>query len=197
MPPIPPPGLAYVQVATGSAPHSLARRSDGAVVTWGVNSYGLCTPPVLPAGFAIVDVVANGYENVARVGLSAAATSVGAGCGGAGAPLFVGTAPRIGHDVFLTLSNATAGAAGYLYGGGIPAAPLVLPSGCVVQVNLAAFAALFPVAADSTGSWAMGLLIPPEPALVGLQAALQIALFNTAGPAGFDLSNGLQVTVGY
>ena len=31
----------------------------------------------------------------------------------------------------------------------------------------------------------------------GVQVALQGALFGTAGPFGFDLSNGLIVTVGY
>jgi hypothetical protein len=43
----------------------------------------------------------------------------------------------------------------------------------------------------------MGLFIPPDPNLVGVQAALQAALFNTSGPLGFDLSNGLIVTIGY
>jgi hypothetical protein len=32
---------------------------------------------------------------------------------------------------------------------------------------------------------------------VGVQAVLQVALFNTSGPLGFDLSNGLIVTIGY
>ena len=50
---------------------------------------------------------------------------------------------------------------------------------------------------DSTGSWSRVFSIPPDPNLVGLQAALQIALFSTSGPLGFDLSNGLIVTVGY
>ena len=33
--------------------------------------------------------------------------------------------------------------------------------------------------------------------MVGLQVALQIALFPTAGPFGLDLSNGVIITVGY
>jgi hypothetical protein len=39
--------------------------------------------------------------------------------------------------------------------------------------------------------------MPSDPSLQGVQAALQGALFGTAGPLGFDLSNGLIVTVGY
>jgi hypothetical protein len=36
-----------------------------------------------------------------------------------------------------------------------------------------------------------------EPSHVGVQAALQVALFATAGPLGIDLSNGLIATIGY
>jgi hypothetical protein len=49
----------------------------------------------------------------------------------------------------------------------------------------------------STGAWSMVFLIPPDPNLAGARVALQIALFSTSGPFGFDLSNGLIATVGY
>jgi hypothetical protein len=39
--------------------------------------------------------------------------------------------------------------------------------------------------------------LPADPSLVGVQVALQIALFGTSGPLGFDLSNGLIATIGY
>jgi hypothetical protein len=42
----------------------------------------------------------------------------------------------------------------------------------------------------------MGAYIPPDHTPVGLQGALQVALFSTSGPFGFDLSNGLIVTIG-
>jgi len=64
-------------------------------------------------------------------------------------------------------------------------------------VDLATFSPLLPVVADSSGSWATTVGLPMDPALVGLHAAMQIALFNTLGPWGIDLSNGLIVTVGY
>jgi hypothetical protein len=38
--------------------------------------------------------------------------------------------------------------------------------------------------------------LPPDPVFVGLQAAMQIALFGRAGPFGLDISNGLVVTIG-
>jgi len=64
-------------------------------------------------------------------------------------------------------------------------------------VDLASAIPLFPVATNGTGAFGLGLLIPSDPGLVGAQAALQAALFNTSGPFGFDLSNGLVVVIGY
>ena len=134
---------------------------------------------------------------VARYDVAAAVVSVGTGCGGAGMPVFGCNAPRIGTNVFLTLTSGSPNAAGFLYGGGVPVAPYPLGSGCEVQVDLPSAIPFFPVMTNSTGTWSQGLLIPPDPNLVGVQAALQIALFSTSGPLGFDLSNGLIVTVGY
>jgi hypothetical protein len=52
------------------------------------------------------------------------------------------------------------------------------------------------MAADASGSWATTVTLPMEPALVGVQAAMQVALFGTPGPFGLDISNGLIVTIG-
>jgi hypothetical protein len=41
------------------------------------------------------------------------------------------------------------------------------------------------------------LFLPPDPGLAGISVALQIALIPTPGPLGLDLSNGLNVTLGY
>ena len=50
-------------------------------------------------------------------------------------------------------------------------------------------------AAEAAGrAWHMAYT---SPSLVGIQAALQVALFNTYGPYGFDLSNGLILTIGF
>ena len=63
--------------------------------------------------------------------------------------------------------------------------------------DLATFGQLIPVVTNAAGSWGLTVAMPSNPTLVGIQAALQIALFGTSGPFGFDLSNGLIVTVGY
>ena len=59
-----PPGLLYVEVSAGYW-HSVALRSDGRVVAWGINNNGECNVPALPPGLAYVEVAAGGWHNVA------------------------------------------------------------------------------------------------------------------------------------
>ena len=112
-------------------------------------------------------------------------------------PVFGCNAPRIGQNVFVTLTSGSPNAAGFLYGSGVPVAPSPLGSGCEVQVDPSSAIPLSPVMTNSSGTWSLGLFFPQDPNLVGLQAALQVALFSTSGPLGFDLTNGLLITVGY
>ena len=60
-----PSGLSYVAIAAGTA-HTVARRSDGSVVTWGDNSLGQCNVPALPSGLSYVEIAAGIYHTVAR-----------------------------------------------------------------------------------------------------------------------------------
>ena len=195
VPPLPS-GLTYVEIAAGDG-HTVARRSDGSVVAWGDNYYGQCNVPALPAGLTYVEVAAGGDSHGGAVRCRRCGRVCRHGlrwCGHASLRL-----QRAAHraNVFLTLTSGSPNAAGFLYGGGVPVAPYPLGSGCEVQVDLPSAIPFFPVMTNSTGAWSMGLLIPPDPNLVGVQAALQVALFSTSGPLGFDLSNGLIVTVGY
>jgi hypothetical protein len=66
-----------------------------------------------------------------------------------------------------------------------------------VEIDVATAMPIFPVTTSSNGEWSTGFALPPDPALVGIQAAMQVVLFDTAGPLGFDLSNGVIATVGY
>jgi hypothetical protein len=100
-------------------------------------------------------------------------------------------------DVALSLTQVTPNASGFLYYSAVPAAPIALGSGCIVQLDAGTVSPLVPVTADAAGAWALSLAMPPDQSLVGVQAALQIALFGTAGPLGLDLSNGVIATIGY
>ena len=134
---------------------------------------------------------------VARYGLSAVSAPTGTGCGGAGTPVLACSIPRMGQSDVVTLIDGTPGASGFVCAGGVPAAPYVIGSGCTVEVDLATAIPIFPVTTNSSGRWITGFALPQDPGLVGIQAAMQVVLFNTAGPLGFDLSNGVIATVGY
>ena len=179
-----PGGLTYVEIAAGGG-HTVARRSDGSVVAWGDNVYGQCNVPALPAGLTYVEVAAGGYHTVARYDLAAAVVSVGTGCGGAGMPVFGCNAPRIGQNVTFSLTQGTPNASGFLYGSGVPAAPIALGSGCTVEVDLATFSPLLPVVANAAGAWAVTVAIPlgsePGGRLSGRAADRAV---RHAGPVG-------------
>jgi hypothetical protein len=134
---------------------------------------------------------------MALYGLSAVTAPSGAGCGGAGAPVLTCSSPRIGKSGVVTLIDGTPDASGFVCAGGIPAAPYVLGSGCTVEIDLATAIPIFSVTTNQAGQWISGFALPPDPTLVGIQAAMQVVLFDTAGPLGLDLSNGVNATIGY
>ena len=59
-----PNGLQYIQIAGGSQ-HSVALRSDGAVLAWGLNTSGQCNVPMLPTGLHYAGVAAGSIHTVA------------------------------------------------------------------------------------------------------------------------------------
>jgi hypothetical protein len=194
VPPLPA-GLAYSRIAA-KGNRTIALRTDGVIVNWGNSLPGFVTGPP-PAGFVYVDLSAGGYACLAAYGVAGSSVAVGSGCGGAGTPAFAVSPPRLGQSVSLSLVQATPGAAGYVYYALVPAAPLLLASGCTVEIDLGTATVLVPVATDSSGAWSSVHGVPPDPVLAGLQLALQVALAPTQGPLGLDLSNGSVVTVGY
>ena len=52
------------------------------------------------------------------------------------------------------------------------------------------------MATDALGSWNLSPSVPNSTALTGATIALQLALGPTSTPLGFDLSNGLLLTLG-
>jgi hypothetical protein len=55
----------FTQIAAGSG-HVLGLRSDGTVVGWGSNAYGVCDAPPLAAGQRYVEVAAGAWYSLAR-----------------------------------------------------------------------------------------------------------------------------------
>jgi hypothetical protein len=112
-------------------------------------------------------------------------------------PTLAGNAPRIGQTFVVLLTQGTPNATGFLVYSAVPAASISLGFGCSVEVDLGTASPLAPVTTNQAGTWLGSFPLPPDPNLVGLQVALQIALLGTPGPFGLDISNGLIATAGY
>jgi len=196
--PVPPApaGLSYVDVAAGGV-HLLARLSDGSVVAWGDTLYGQCSLPAPPPGTAFVQIAGGSTHSLVRYDVAAGSTAIGSGCGGAGSPILAVTPPRIGHNTVLTLSGATPAASGFVYGSAVPPAPVTVGGWYTAYVDLATFIPIVAATTDATGAYTTSFWITPDPGLVGLQAAMQAALFGTQGPLALDLSNGVLLLVGW
>jgi hypothetical protein len=80
-----------------------------------------------------------------------------------------------------------------------PDVPTSLPGGCTFHLDPSHAASwlLFPVGTDATGALTLSVGVTPVPLLAGTLATIQVALLNTPAPIGFDLSNGVRITLGY
>jgi hypothetical protein len=195
VPPVPP-GLSCVQISAGGY-HTLALLSNGAVLVWGQYTSGQLMLPPLPPGIVCAEVAAGHVHSIVRCGPAAWVVSNGVGCGGAGTPTFVSGPPRLGYPVQMSLTQGTPSASGYLFIGAAAAPPFGLGGGCYLQIDLNTVVPLLPVATDAGGAWSTNLQLSNDPVFLGFQFAMQIALFSTQSPLGFDLSNGQYVSIGF
>ena len=182
-------GTVFSVTASGTGPLAYQWRWNGATIA-GATSSIYAIAAATPASAGAYDVTVSGScisvtsdPAILTVVPSTpgvtcpSVVAVGTGCGGAGMPAFACSAPQIGQNVMFWLTQATPNAAGLMFFSGIPPAPIPLGWGCTVALDLATFAELFPVVADSTGAWGLTFLLPVDPNLVGVQVGLQIALF--------------------
>lgn len=129
---------------------------------------------------------------------AASSTTVGTGCGGVGTPMLTTSPPIIGSPVYISLTGATPMAAGSLYVSPGPSTLIPLGMGCEIYVDFPATAVpLTPITADGNGNAFLPFGLPVAPGIAGVVFTAQVGLFGTAGPFGVDLSNGVQVTLGY
>lgn len=130
---------------------------------------------------------------------SATVVPLGGACGSLfGGPLLGSSPPVLGGAAMFTLGNGPAFAAGNLvFDVGFD---IALPIGpCTLHLDTAHFAdwILLPFALDAAGALAFSLPLAPAPLLAGIPVTVQAFLLGTAGPFGFDLSNGLRTTLGF
>lgn len=119
------------------------------------------------------------------------------GCGVLAALQLAADAPLIGSIAAVEVSGVPTGLTVGIYASWLPAAPLPLGGGCILGLDPASIACLGQFASPVSGQVALNFPIPVVPVSAGLELALQSAVWPTASPLGFDISNSLRVRVGY
>ena len=128
----------------------------------------------------------------------ASGSSVGAGCGsGTTIPILATTTPVLGLTTSITVTNAKPNHSGSLVASYGVASPSPLGSGCTAWVDLASFFVVAAFATSGSGSWTLNMPLPLNPALGGIDVALQAVVFSPASALGIDVSNGLSCQIGY
>ena len=121
---------------------------------------------------------------------------VGGACGGGPFyPQLGMTRPILGQQAQIVLRDGASGAAGTLALSLAPPLPIYLgASTCTAFFDVGNWVQLF---TTPLPQWSLPVGVPNVLQLTGLQVALQCFYAPTAGPLGFDLSNGIWARIGY
>ena len=148
--------------------------------------------------FVAATEYAKGMElRAAHVG--ATSQAIGEGCAASGLlPELFAYDPVLGGTSEITLGGANPSLPLIAFLGSTVGAPVNLGDGCHAFLDPASVITFLSAVTDSEGSWkSPAIPIPASAALNGLQLALQAIVGPTAtSPLGFDLSNGVLLTLG-
>ncbi|MBK8975852.1 MAG: hypothetical protein IPM29_07985 [Planctomycetes bacterium] len=132
------------------------------------------------------------------IDVGAMSEAAGVGCGGAGraASLEAVSVPALGARCELS-GRSSVGQAAVILLSVAPLLPVAFPAAgaCTFEVDIATFVDLppLPIRAER---FAVGLDIPADPLLTGLELAVQAAVGPTDAALGADLTNGVLLTLG-
>lgn len=131
-------------------------------------------------------------------GAQAAVATLGNSCGaGPNVPALGATNPVIGQSFATVLGGADPGRPGGLFVSFPGAAPVPIGGGCTLWVDPANPGLLAPFLTSALGTWSLSLPVPPDIGFVGVRYRLQAAVLDAAAPLGVDITNGLELTLGY
>jgi hypothetical protein len=193
------PGVSFGPSSDVAVLHNGAVLGSGLVTTFGAGPSYFFTVAVQPGDTIdfLVGYGNNGYTGDATGLFATVALDVGtmgAGCGSS-PPVLAVTPVALGASVTLSISNAAASTSGLLFASSLAASPLPVGAGCVVYLDPGTLLELAAFTTSPAGDWSLTVTAPSDPLLAGAQFALQAITLPTAGPLGFDLSNGLLITV--
>lgn len=123
------------------------------------------------------------------------ATALGIGCADyAPAPHLSATTPRVGTNWSHFTAGAAPNTAAVLFASPVPATPMLLGrSGCTYYLDPAVTFVLGTLQTDGSGTALHQFVLPPNPTLVGLALATQVAMPARTLPLSF--TNGIAATI--
>lgn len=124
----------------------------------------------------------------------ATASTVGVSCGSTTLQLGYGNPPRLGESFPLTISGAPAFSQG-TYFFSAPTSVVTPVSGCGVYLDVATISTLGTLFTTPFGAHSLPIPLPTNPAIAGAPARIQALVLPPNG--GFQLSNGLDITLGF
>ncbi len=119
------------------------------------------------------------------------------GCGVIGGVNLTADPPLMGTLVGVRMSGIPAGLSGGVWASLFPPGPTDLGGGCMLGLDPATILPLGTFLAPATGQHSYLYALPQIPLSAGLEIALQGAIWPTAAPRGFDISNSLKLRLGY
>ncbi len=128
---------------------------------------------------------------------SPSALSLIPGCGVIGSLELAADAPLMGTTVGVRMSGIPAGLSGGVWASLLPPGPTDLGGGCMLGLDPATILPLGAFLAPAAGQHSYLYALPQIPLSAGLEIALQGAIWPTAAPRGFDISNSLKLRLGY
>lgn len=151
---------------------------------------------VRPAGMPQLADVSNAAFTLNGPGQAATTLIPPTGCGSTPPFLFTNT-PIFGGTLTVNLVGANPIAYGGIFAAAVPQTPIFVAPGCLADLDLATLWLAREFVTDSTGGYAMILAVPFAVENVGLTFRLRAALPTPGIGFGAQLSNAVEVTLGF
>ena len=122
----------------------------------------------------------------------------GTGCGsGLASPSLRVATPALGLSRPIVVSEAAPFSLGILFLSAPPAGISHLPGSCSLALDPATVTPFLAFTTSSSGLWSTTFALPPDPTWAGTRLALQAALYPSLSPLGADLTNGVNIQLGW
>lgn len=151
---------------------------------------------VLPAGMPQLADVSNAAFTLNGPGQAASTLVPPTGCGTTPPFLFTNT-PLFGGTLTINLVGANPIAYGGIFAAAVPQTPIFVAPGCLADLDLATLWLVREFVTDATGGFSMLLAVPFAVENVGLTFRLRAALPTPGVGIGAQLSNAVEVMLGF